>query len=48
MEPLKKILRKQSGKKANIEDLWKDEQDQAFQKLKQALGNVGNIGILRR
>lgn len=43
-EPLKKLLRNKSGKKANIEDLWKDEQDQAFQKLKQALSKVPTLG----
>lgn len=43
-EPLKKLLRKKSGKKTSIEDVWKDEQDQAFRKLKQALSKVPTLG----
>ncbi|XP_022815233.1 uncharacterized protein K02A2.6-like [Spodoptera litura] len=43
-EPLKKLLRKKSGKKTSLEDVWKDEQNQAFRKLKQALSKVPTLG----
>ncbi|XP_072936215.1 uncharacterized protein [Epargyreus clarus] len=43
-ESLKKLLRNKSGKKANIEDLWEDEQYRAFENLKQALSNMPTLG----
>ena len=43
-EPLKKLLRLKIAKKASIEDLWKEEQDQAFHQLKQALSTVKTLG----
>lgn len=43
-EPLKKLLRQKRGRKANIEDLWKDEQDKAFEHLKEGLSTVKSLG----
>lgn len=43
-EPLKQILRQKLGKKANIEDHWKKDQNEAFGKLKEMLFKIPTLG----
>ncbi|CAH2088405.1 unnamed protein product [Euphydryas editha] len=43
-EPLKTLLRLKIAKRASIEGLWKDKQDQAFHQLKQALSTIKTLG----
>lgn len=43
-EPLKQILRQKLGKKSNIEEYWKDDQNEAFEKLKRMLSKIETLG----
>ncbi|CAH2107517.1 unnamed protein product [Euphydryas editha] len=43
-EPIKEILRRKLGKKANIEEYWTHKQNKAFTKLKEALSGIQNLG----
>lgn len=43
-EPIREILRLKLGKHANIEKFWKDKQNQAFFKLKEALLKIETLG----
>ncbi|XP_063626451.1 uncharacterized protein K02A2.6-like [Cydia splendana] len=43
-EPLKELLRKKLGKKADIKPYWTSEQDRAFTELKEALSKIQSLG----
>lgn len=43
-EPLKQLLRQKMGKRDSLEKLWSEEQNKAFQKLKQMLTKIQSLG----